>query len=204
MQEMNDLNGTGERQLYPRLEIIGQIGFEQLTERVAADTAFTTGDVKGVIAALQTAMAGYLSQGYSVKLDGIGSFAATLKMKKNVEPEAGDEDSPRHNARSIEINDVHFRCEKKFIQKISQGFSPRRSARKSRHSSKKYTPEQRLSLALEFLTTAPYLTISDYCELTGLLRAAAGKELRRWASDPASGLTASGYGTHRVYVRSQR
>ena len=63
------------------------------------------------------------------------------------------------------------------------------------------TPEERLGLAREFLETHSYLTVSDYAALTGLLRNAAAKELRRWAEDETSGIGRSGRGTHRVYVR---
>ena len=76
-----------------------------------------------------------------------------------------------------------------------------RSDWKFRKSSTRYTPEERLGLAREFLETHSYLTVSDYAALTGLLRNAAAKELRRWAEDETSGIGRSGRGTHRVYVR---
>ena len=47
----------------------------------------------------------------------------------------------------------------------------------------------------------PYITVADYAALTGLLRNAAAKELRRWAEDKSSGIGSSGRGTHKVHVR---
>ena len=61
--------------------------------------------------------------------------------------------------------------------------------------------EERRTRALDYLHEHPFLRIQDYMAITGLKRSSANRELLRLSSDPASGLTISGYGSHRVYVR---
>lgn len=204
MEEMNDLHHTGERRLYPRLEIIKQTNLNELAEWISGGTTFTPGDIIGVIGALRERMAKFLADGYSVKIDGIGNFTASLKLREGCEPELAESGGKKHNARSIQIRSVHFRPEKEFVGKINTLFVPERSRQKSRRSSSAYTLEERLTLARNYLHTAPYLTVADYCRLTGLLRTTAAKELRLYAAVADSGFRASGSGSHRVYVRTDR
>lgn len=202
MEEMNDLNGKGERRLYPRLEHMGQISLDELASRISQGTTFTPGDITGVVEALRQWMASYLADGYSVKINGIGNFTASLKLREGRAPEFAEAEGKKHNARSITIRSIRFRPEKEFIKEVNSSFCPERSAKKSRRSSSAYTPEERLALAIEFLAHSPFLTVADYCRLTGLLRTTAGKELQLLASTAGSGITASGFGSHRVYIRS--
>lgn len=199
MKEMNDLNGTGERKCYPQMVIVRQAELKELAQQISGGSTFTVGDIMGVVGALEKHIARYLADGYSVKINGLGNFTASLQFRKGFEPEKADESS-KHNARSITVGNIRFRPAKEFIQEVSDNFHPVRSSRKSRHSSSAYTPEQRLALAIGFLKSAPYLTVNDYCRLTGLLRTSAATELRRWASLPDSGITSSGLGSHKVYV----
>lgn len=202
MEEMNDLNGKGERRLYPRLEIYRQAELKELAQRISEGTTFTPGDIMGVAEALCKKIAQYLADGCSVKLNGLGTFTPSLKLQEGCAPESAVDDT-HHNARSIAVGGINFRPEKEFIRQVNTFFYPERSEQKSRRSSPAYTPEQRLALALDFLATSPYLTVADYCRLTGLLHCTASKELRLWAGKPESGITISGMGTHRVYILQQ-
>lgn len=203
MEEMNDLNGKGEQRLYPRLEIQRQVNLDELAHWISQGATFTSGDVIGVIDALKAQIAHFLADGCSVKINGLGNFTASLKLREGKETEYAGEKGKKHNARSIAIRSICFRPEKKFIQEVNGLFHPERSTQNSRRSSTAYTPDERLALAQDFLATAPYLTVSDYCRLTGLLKVTSSKELRLWASTAGSGIAASGIGTHRVYIRQQ-
>ena len=78
------------------------------------------------------------------------------------------------------------------LERVSGKF-PRRVSR--------YSAEERLALALDFLARHPYMRVVDYAVMTGLSRTVAGRELRRLYQTPGSGIGISGMGTHRVYVR---
>ena len=83
MQEMPDMRQTGERKLYPRMEMEGQISTDDLAESISEGSSFTTGDVKGMIAALARQLAFGMRNGMSVKIDGIGIFSASLALDDN-------------------------------------------------------------------------------------------------------------------------
>ena len=55
-------------------------------------------------------------------------------------------------------------------------------------------------MALDFLTTHPYMTVADYMALTGLSHATAARELQKWGTTPETGILPKGQRTHRVYV----
>lgn len=53
----------------------------------------------------------------------------------------------------------------------------------------------------EALGSHPFLTVSEYQRLTGLLRTTASTELHQWADRSDSGIDIAGRGVHRVYIR---
>ena len=90
---------------------------------------------------------------------------------------------------------------KQLIWNINGRLNLERAPWKSRRSSNKYTKEGRLEMLKKHLQTTPFITVSDYYKLTGLLPATATIELRGWAQDPESGITTNGRGSHKVYVK---
>ncbi|MCG4738772.1 DNA-binding protein, partial [Bacteroides intestinalis] len=46
-----------------------------------------------------------------------------------------------------------------------------------------------------------YMRVNDYCQLTGLLRNTAAKELKHWREMPETGITTNGRGSHKLYVK---
>ncbi|WP_106827758.1 HU family DNA-binding protein [Parabacteroides pacaensis] len=201
MQEMNLPNEEGKRILYPRLILTGQKDTNFLAKLLARGTTFNAGEVSGLLQGLADEMALLLGQGYSIKLNGIGTFTPSLALRKDKEREEAGEDATRRNARSIEIGGIKFRPEKEFVRSTNRGCTLERSQQKFRRSSKKYTPQQRLKRALQYLDKYPYMTIADYAALTGLCHTTASLELKSWRQQPDSEITVSGCGTHRVYIR---
>jgi len=201
MKEMPDLNGTGERVLYPQFAQIEQITTHQLAESIRGKSTYSEGEIEGLIRMIAQEMVHELALGHSVKLDGIGTFTPSLALQPGKEREEPDGEGRHRNARSILVGNVNFRAEKKLVQEVNLHCRPVRAPWKARRSSQKYTEEERLALALHYLEEQPYLSVADYQRLTGLLRTAATEELRRWAKQPDTGIEAAGRGSHRVYVR---
>ena len=201
MKEMPDLNGTGERILYPQFAQIEQTTTQKLAESICGKSTFTTGEIEGLIRMIAQELAYELADGHSVKLDGIGTFTPSLTLQPGKEREAPDGEGGRRNARSILVGKVNFRADKKLVREVNLHCRPVRAPWKSRRSSQKYTPAERLRLAQQYLEAHPFLTIADYRQLTGLLRTAATEELKRWASEAGTGIKATGRGSHRVYVK---
>ena len=204
MQELNiPSEEDGRRILYPRLVLEGQDGLDELTERMCRYTTFAPAEVKGIVQLLAEAMADSMARGRSVKIEGLGIFTPRLGVRKGFEPETGLPGSTRRNATAIRVDGVRFKPDKELVRDIDQACRLERSERKFRQSSRRYTPQQRLALAQDYLSTHPYLTVSLYERLTGLLHVAASRELRQWARQEGTGILASGMGSHRVYVRQE-
>lgn len=201
MQEMGLPHKDGKPVLYPRLVLDGQISSDRIAEELADATTFNAGEVNGLLMALAHKVAWHMGHGYSVKLKGIGTFTASLGIRKEKEREEAGEDATRRNARSIEVAGINFLPEKELVDNTDRCCDLERASKSFRRSSARYTPRQRLELAKRYVERNPYLTVSDYVALTGLCRSTATVELRTWASQPDSGIDTSGTGSHRVYVR---
>jgi hypothetical protein len=70
----------------------------------------------------------------------------------------------------------------------------------SRIRQSQYTEEQRLDKAIRFLQEHTVMRLSDYYRMVGLSRTTASLELRKWAANPASGITSKGTYSAKVYV----
>lgn len=201
MQTSNLPNEEGKKVLFPRMKLWGQVDLDYLASHINYASTFTPGDIIGMIKTLTEAIAHEMGQGHSVKIDGLGVFSPALGLRKGLERESGKEGGKRHNAMSICIKDINFRADKEFIQETGQNCRLDRSKWKFQHSSKRYTAEQRLKLAQNYLEQHPLMKVSNYCELTGLLRDAAARELKQWAANPDTGIDYTGRGSHKVYIK---
>lgn len=200
MEEMPDLNKTGERVLYPRLAMVSQTSTAQIVREIAECSSFTEGDVEGLLKQLSVEVGRQLAKGCSVKLDGIGVFTPALALREGKEREEVGEDAQHRNAQSIVVGNVNFRVDKSLLWSVNERCTLERAPWKTRRSSQKYTLEQRKTLAVDYLKENPFLTVADYRQLTGLLNTTAANELRQWAAQPDSEIGIAGRGTHRMYV----
>lgn len=203
MEEMPDIQKTGKKITYPKFARIDNADLKVLAERVGSVSGFSAGDIEGVL--LQTAieMAHLMAEGRSVKIDGIGTFTPALTLGKDKEREEAGEGGTHRNAQSIFIGGVNFRVDRRMIRNISDRCRLERAPWKRQYSSNKLTPEQRLALAVKYLESHPFLTVSEYRRMTGLLQTAATNELKQWGHQPDSGIGIAGRGVHRVYIKKQ-
>lgn len=200
MQEMTLPNEEGKRVLFPRMRLWGQTELEELAERISYASSFTKGDIVGLVRALSDSIAAEMAMGRSVKIEGIGIFTPALGLRKGKERETGEEGESKRNAMSICLKDINFKADKEFIRNTARRCTLERSKHKFRRSQQKYTPEERLKLAQEYLTAHSYMTVADYSRLTGLLHVTAARELVRLAQEEGSGIGSTGKWSHKVYV----
>lgn len=200
MREMPDIRKTGETVTYPSFVDMLQVGTSSLAANIARRSSFTEGDVWGIIRLIADEMAKELAAGNTVKLDGIGIFAPSLRMREGVAREQTGDDAVHRNAQSIMVGRICYRNDSGLLGNVNRQCSPMRDSGRYRRSSTKYSEEERLALALDYLKANPYINVRKYMELTGLLVTAATRELRRWSETPGSGIAASGIGSHKVYV----
>ena len=201
-QEMPNLNGTEEPQVYYRLKTNRNISSKEFVKHISRnDSAVDRGEIEGVLIRIADGLAELLGNGYSVTLDGVGTFKAGLGLKRDKEMDSFEEDETKRNARSLQLTSINYRADKTLVREANRRCKLERYG-ESRIRKSPYTKEQRLQLALEFLDKNSAMRIGDYMKLTGLSRTTATMELKAFRQDPASGITFVGRGSQKVYVKA--
>lgn len=201
MQEMKNLHKEGETLLYPRMVIDGCCETEELLEKITKGSTLRKGEVMAALQLIADGMASEMAHGRSVRLVGIGLFTPSLSLKDGKEREDTDGDSPRRNAQSIEIGGINFRAGKTLVRETNTRCDLQRQKGDWRCNTSKFSPEERLSIALDYLETNHSMTVGEYERLTGLSHTSAGRELKKWAATPNSGIYYKGSGSHKIYMK---
>ena len=202
-QEMNDLDGKGKKRSYYRLQTIRNLSGEEFIEMMAGRHAgVNPAMVKQVFYQAAEDMAFYMAMGYTVTIDGIGTFKPTLGMRRGKKMEQLDEEGAKRNAQSIRVNGVNFRADKKLIRRTDYECELERGETK-RISRSPYSKEERLKLAQAYLETHPYMRVNDYVILSKLGKASATKELREFSKNPKSGITWTGSRSSKLYIKKE-
>ena len=200
-QEMSDLNGSGKKRAYYRLQTIRNLSGDEFIEIMAGRHAgVNPAMVKQVLYQAAEDMAFYMAMGYTVTLDGIGTFRPSLGMRRGKQMEEMEEGSTKRNAQSICVNDINFKPAKRLIKRTNEECELERGGTNKLHRSP-YTKEERLKLAQEFLENNLFMRVRDYITLTKLSRTAASMELREFSQQPDSGIGWTGSGSSKLYIK---
>ncbi|MBO7137960.1 MAG: DNA-binding protein [Bacteroidaceae bacterium] len=143
-----------------------------------------------------------MAEGFSVKLDGIGTFNAKLGVRDDKLPDAFEEGETSRNAKSIMVNGVSYRADKELIRNTDRKCMLVRGG-ESRLKKSPFTQEERIQKARDFLNAHHFMKVPDYVRLTGLSRTTAAEELRKLARDPSTGITSQGNRSQKVYILRQ-
>ena len=198
---MPDLRQTGEKKVYYRLKTERNIDSKEFILSLHSTfSGMSEADITRVIIATAGHLGKLLGQGYSVTLDGIGTFKATIGLEEEKEPDTLDGTEPKRNAQSLQLKGVNFRADKQLIKTASSNCKLKREGTARIHHSP-YSKEERLALALKHLEKHGAMKVSDYVNLTGLSQTAARMELKEFRQDPDSGIDFIGRGSAKVYVK---
>lgn len=200
-QEMNDLRGEGKAKVYYRMQVQRNIDTDELVKLMNVHRAgVSEGVIKGVLMQLADEMAYQLAEGYSVTIDGLGTFHATIGVRSDKEMDGLDDGQPQRNALSLKVNGVNYKADKELVKKVDRHCYLERGGIHRLHRSP-YTKEERLVLAQKYLDEHAVMRIADYMALTGLSRTFATQELQEFRGDASTGITISGRLHHSVYVK---
>jgi len=155
--------------------------------------------ILGVLSLVSEKLALCMAEGFSVKLDGIGTFNAKLGVRSDMLPDAFEEGEPSRNAKSIIVNGVSYRADKNLIRNTDRKCTLVRGG-ESRLKKSPFTLEERIAKAREFMKTNLFMKVPDYVQLTGLSRSTAAEELRKLASDSSTGITSRGRRSQKLYI----
>ena len=200
-QEMIDLSGKGEEKAYYRLQTERNIDFKELTQQIEEHhNLMNRGLVKSVMAYVVDEMAELIGKGYSVTIDGLGTFRASIGLEEDKEMDTFDGDDTKRNARSLRLTGINYRTDKELIKKANRHCKLERAGESRLHHTP-YSKEERLKLAHQYLEEHGVMRVVEYMELTGLSRTQATLELKEFRQDTSSGITFVGRGSAKVYVK---
>ena len=96
---------------YPKSVLVGTpVTTKQVAERLARESTVSLADVYAVLLSLGSVLGDYMSQGRSVKLDGIGSFYFTATANKN--GVAKEEDVSAKQINGVRVRFIPETCHK--------------------------------------------------------------------------------------------
>ena len=201
-QEMIDLSGKGEEKVYYRLQTERNISFTELAQQIEQHHGLMNrGLVKNVMSHVVDEMAELLGKGYSVTIDGLGTFKASIGLEEDKEMDTFDGDETKRNARSLCLTGINYRADKSLIKQANRHCKLERAGESRLHHTP-YSKEERLKLAHQYLEEHGAMRVVEYMELTGLSRTKATLELKEFRQDASSGITFIGRGSAKVYVKA--
>ena len=200
-QELPDLHKTGEKKAYYRMKTKRKIDFNQFVDLISShNSGISRGEAFHVLTHATDILAELLAQGYSVTIDEMGTFKATIGLVSDKEMDSFEEGTPKLNARSLRVDGVSFKADKRLILNVDKRCDLKRAG-VSRLCRSPFSKEERMQKALEYLNAHGAMKVKNYVELTSLSHTVAAKELREFEHDAASGITSIGRLAGKVYVR---
>ena len=200
-QELPDLHKTGEKKAYYRLKTERKIDFYHFIDRISShNSGISKGEAFRVLMHATDILSELLAEGYSVTIDEMGTFKATIGLVENRKLDSFEDGTPKRNARSLRIDGVSFQADKKLIANVDKRCKLKRAG-VSRLCRSPFTKEERLQKALQYLKSHGAMKVKHYMELTGLSHTVAAKELCEFGDDAASGITSIGRFAGKVYVK---
>ena len=201
-QEMVDLSGKGEEKIYYRLQTERNIDFAELAQQIEQHHGLINrGLIKNVMSYVVDEMAELLGKGYSVSIDGLGTFRASIGLEEDKEIDTFDGDDSKRNARSLRLTGINYRADKDLVKKANRHCKLERAGESRLHHTP-YSKEERLKLAQQYLEEHGAMRVVEYMELTGLSRTKATLELKEFRQDASTGITFLGRGSSKVYVKT--
>ena len=192
---------TGEQTFVYEMKRKGTVSFKQLLNIIGMHhTGLTKGTIMAAMSTVTEELAHQLADGYSVSIDGLGTFSAGIGIRKEKKEEYRLEEE-EYNARSLEVNKVMFKADKDLVKQVNRECCLSKGA-ESRLRKSRFSKEERLQILKDYLARPNSIGahISDYARLVGLANTTAGRELLEFAHDPASGITSVGKRATKVYI----
>ena len=199
-QEIADMRGTGETKAYYRMKTIRNIGMKEFIEIMTRYGGLTEGIAIAALTQASDTLAELMGMGYTVSIDGFGTFKATVGLKRFKEMDTIDGDEAKRNAQSLCVDGVNFKADKELVKQVSIKCKLERS-HVSRLRKSPYSREERVALAMKFIEENGFMRLTDYVQLTRLSRSTACRELMELCADKSSSINTSGRRTHKVYVK---
>ena len=189
-----------KRKIYPNVKTYNMFDNARMAEMIKDYShAFPIGVIDGVLSTLPQALTTALSEGHTIKVNGLGVFSLSLAFDDDKPNELTDNKKDM-SYRSIKIKTVNFRPDKAFLEKLRKATTFERVDQSVVSAHLKYTFKERASRASKFLETHSILTLTDYVCLNSISRAGASRDLKRLCANPNYGIKSVGAASHKVWT----
>lgn len=199
-REMPDIHKDGNPKVYYKMETYRNYSHDDFVKyMIRAGVGISASMVEAVLTQVTDKLADLLGMGYTVTIDGIGTFSTKLGPSKGKEVEDLEGTNGKRNSSSVEVIGVNLRVDKKLVKEINRSCNLERSGER-RIQKSPYTEAQRLERAKKYLEKYGQMTILTYSYIAKLSKSSAHRELHKFVKDPSSGITYTGRGPTRVFV----
>lgn len=209
LQELPESMTNGEKVLYPKMQNYSMLDFNSVVKKMHAYSGtFSEGTIKGVMDTLVTMMRTWMTEGHSIKIDGLGVFSLSLGFdtttpsEQEIAKNKKTDGDPKTDYRHVCIKTVNFKPDPQMLKAMNEEAEFERMEsdvkvpQKSPHSR-----EENLAIAKKLIDKNGQMTLTDFALATGLERSAASRELKQIVADATSGITTRGGHSHKVWVK---
>lgn len=194
LQEMPKGMAKGKKVVYPKMQTYTLHDYKTVLNNMKAYAGnLSTGTMQAVIEALAMTMKTWMPLGHNIKVDGLGTFSLSLGYE-------GKEMKEKYN--HIYIKGINFKPAPELLAGLNREANFERSETEVKTPTKcKYSLEERISMAKAIIEEKGYMVLYDYIKATGLRKTTASLDLKKIVASPTSGITTSGSGPHKVWVK---
>ncbi len=202
LQEMPGLNGIGKKRVYPKLVTNRQLDTKEFIEKMHGhNRAISESTVSAVLMDVADYLGELLSMGYTVKLDGLGTFSISLDFDDD-KPREMQNDDDKMTYRKVTVKDVNYKASPELIKYLKRETDLERDmGGVSRLYKKKYTLEERIKRGQEWLDKNTFFTLQDYANMNNLSRTSASLELKKLTHGDDAPFDYMGRGSHKVWIK---
>lgn len=199
-RELPDFNKDGKQKAYYKMETYRNYSNDEFVKyMVESGIGVSSSMVNAVLTQVSEKLSNLLGMGYTVTIDGIGTFSTKIGPKKGKEVEDKTESKTKRNAASVEVTGINLRVDKAFVKKVNSNCNLQRSGEQLIKKSP-YSEAERLKIAQKVLKRYGRMRVVHYMHVVGLSKSSAYRDLCKFVADPESGITTIGRGPTKEYI----
>jgi predicted histone-like DNA-binding protein len=214
IQELPEEMTNGKKVVYPKMQNYTMLNYNTVVKHIHDYSgSFSEGIIKGVLDTLVLELKSKLTEGHSIKIDGLGVFSLSLgfDMSSPSEQEIAENRlqasingtaESKTKYRKVCIKGINFKPDPELLKEMNASTDFQRMMSEVKTPKKNpHSRTERLSIAQALIDKNGQMTLTDYVLATGLERSAASRELKTFTNDPTSGITTKGSHSHKVWVK---
>ena len=201
-KEMPDVHKTGTTKVYYRMQRNETLTFGEFIHQCHYyHQLCSPATIQAVMIAVCEQLATELGKGNNVRIDGLGTFHAKLGLNNFTPGRVMDtfkEGTTKRNAASLGVTGVGYKADKEFVKKIAGKCKLKRGG-EDRIRKSKYTKDERIERAIQFLRRESFMHVKDYARLNGLSYSTAYRELDHDLVGESAVITSRGSKSAKIY-----